>query len=366
MKTLFFECGMGAAGDMIMAALLELHDRPEEFIDKLNSIGIPDIAVTAEKSVKCGVSGTYIRVLINGREENPNMHKSKHEHSNCGRIEQLIGSLNISSAVKENTLGIYRILAEAESSVHGVPIEQIHFHEIGEMDAVTDIIGVCMLIEELEPALILASPIHTGSGQVSCAHGVLPVPAPATAEILKNIPIYGGEVRGELCTPTGAAILKYFVKDFVAMPIMKVSKIGYGMGKKDFKSANCIRAFFGEKTEKNDEEIIELLCNLDDMTPEAVAFAAELLLEEGALDVYTVPIGMKKGRAGVMLACICEYNLRKKMLQLIFKHTTTLGIRENISRRYILERESSEVQTPHGTVRVKSASGYGVVKSKPE
>jgi len=404
MKTLYFECNMGAAGDMIMASLLELHNDPQGFLGKLNSIGIPGVNVTAIPSMKNGITGTNVKVTIHGTEENEDIHTHgnghdnqhghgehihphehdhshdhdshthdddhsndthRHSHGSYQDIAHLVGHLNVSDDVEKHTLGVYKLIAEAESHAHGVEVNQIHFHEVGEMDAVTDIVGVCMLMEELSPDLILASPVHVGSGQVRCAHGILPVPAPATAYILRDVPIYGGNIKGELCTPTGAAILKYFASEFGAMPVMKVSKIGYGMGKKDFSNINCIRAFIGE-TSNNNDEVVELSCNLDDMTPEAIAYAQQLLLDEGALDVYTSPIGMKKSRTGILFTCICKHDLRDKMLRLMFKHTTTLGIRENISRRHILTRSVEEVQTNYGTIRVKTAQGYGVKKSKPE
>jgi uncharacterized protein (TIGR00299 family) protein len=290
-----------------------------------------------------------------------------HHHSSYHDIEHLIGHLTVSDAVRKNVLAVYKLIAEAESHAHGEPVEKIHFHEVGEMDAIADITGVCMLIEELAPDSILASPVNTGSGQVRCAHGVLPVPAPATAYILQSVPIYNDDTKGELCTPTGAALLKHFAKEFCAMPVITISKIGYGMGKKDFKKANLVRAFFGN-TPGTQEEITELTCNLDDMTPEAVAFAQQLLLDEGALDVWTIPIGMKKGRTGLQFSCMCRNEMKDKIVALIFKHTTTLGIRENSCRqcRYTLQRNQTEVQTKYGTVRVKTAYGFGVKKSKPE
>jgi len=346
MKTLYLECNMGAAGDMLMAALLELHNNPKDFLERLNNVGIPDVKIIAEPSNKCGISGTHINVEIKNHDH--------HHH--------VIDQLKIPDIVKNSVHAVYKILAEAESQVHGVPVDKIHFHEIGEMDAVADITGVCMLIEELAPELILASPVNTGSGHVHCAHGILPVPAPATARILQNIPAYSDGTDGELCTPTGAALLKYFVKDFCKMPQLTVSKLGYGFGKKDFEKANCVRAYLGN----SNEEVVELACNLDDMTPEAVAFAQQLLLEEGALDVYTVPAGMKKGRPGLIFNCMCKLEMKEKMLSLIFKHTTTIGIREYICRRYTLQREEREVQTEFGPVRVKKSSGFGVTKSKPE
>jgi len=403
MKTLYFECNMGAAGDMLMAALLELHDNPQEFLKKLNGIGIPNVLVSAQPSVKCGITGTHITVTVSGKEEDVHEHhhhkhthdehdhthehthgehehhdhihddhvhkhthiEHHHSHNSYHDIEHLIGHLSISDTVKKNILAVYKLIAEAESHAHGVPIDKIHFHEVGQMDAIADITGVCMLIEELAPDVIFASPVNTGSGHVHCAHGILPVPAPATAYILQNIPMYSDKTQGELCTPTGAALLKHFVKEFRAMPVISVNKIGYGMGKKDFEKANCIRAYSGN-TANNAEDVTELVCNLDDMTPEAVAFAQQLLFDEGALDVYTTPVCMKKGRMGFTFTCMCRSDLKDKMVSLIFKHTTTLGMRENTSRRYTLQREQGEVQTKYGTVRIKTAYGYGVQKSKPE
>ncbi len=271
----------------------------------------------------------------------------------------------MSEKVKKDALAVYRLIAEAESHAHNVPVTDIHFHEVGAMDAVADIIGVCMLMEDLAPELVLASPVHVGSGQVRCAHGILPVPAPATAHILKGAPLYGGQVNGELCTPTGAALLKYFAAGFGDMPVMTLQKTGYGMGTKDFERANCIRAFLGHKGSGH-EEITELICNIDDMTPEAIAFAQQLLMEEGALDVYTIPIGMKKGRPGILFTCMCRQSQTEKFVSLIFKHTTTLGLRETVSRRHSLERVEQVMATPYGPVRMKKASGYGVTRVKAE
>ena len=370
MKTLYLECTMGAAGDMLLAALLELHGNAGDFLNRLNRIGIPGLLAAAKPSVKCGIKGTHITITINGQEENPDMHQQAnmpthdHPHNSYHAIEHFIGHLHITDSVKRNAIAVYKLIAEAESHVHGVPVDKIHFHEVGEMDAIADIVGVCMLVEELAPDVIFASPVNTGSGYVRCAHGLLLVPAPATAYILRNVPIYSDETAGELCTPTGAALLKYFVKEFCKMPLIKVTKIGYGMGTKDFEKANCVRVFIGN-TDAH-EEVIELVCNLDDMTPEAVAFAQQLLFDEGALDVYTMPIGMKKGRIGLCFICMCRFNDRDKMLSLIFKHTSTLGIREYTSRRYTLQKEQTVVQTKFGAVKVKKSHGFGVNKTKPE
>ncbi len=280
-------------------------------------------------------------------------------------IEGIVSSLALPESVKSDVIDVYRLIAEAEGNAHGRPVAEIHFHEVGTMDAIADIASVCLLMNLLNVDRVIASPVHVGSGHVHCAHGILPVPAPATAYILRNIPIYGGRIDGELCTPTGAALLKRFVSSFGEMPAMTVGRIGYGMGRKDFEAANCVRAMLGECADGQDS-IVELSCNLDDMTPERIGFAMEQFFAEGALDAYTIPIGMKKSRPGVMLCVICREEEREKMVELVFRHTTTLGIRENRSRRYTLQRRVGEIDTPCGPVRMKLSSGFGVSRSKIE
>ena len=300
MKTLYIDCGMGAAGDMLTAALLELLPDPEAWLREMNGLGIPGLEVKAEKSVKCGITGTHVSVRVHGREENEHQHdqgagEHGHHHSGMEDVQAIVSRLPIPGMVKLDILAVYRQLAEAESRVHGVPVHEIHFHEVGNMDAIADVTAVCLLMHKLNPDQVIASPVHVGSGSVRCAHGVLPVPAPATAALLRDVPIYGGSITGELCTPTGAALLKHFVTRFGDMPPMKVERIGYGMGKKDFERANCVRLMLGD-TEEQSEEILELCCQVDDMTGEAVGFALEQFLGHGALDAYTMPVGMKKSR----------------------------------------------------------------------
>ena len=219
---------------------------------------------------------------------------------------------NGSERIRKDILAVFGMIAEAESHVHGVPVTEIHFHEVGTMDAVADIAAVCILMDRLAPDQVVVSPVHVGSGQVKCAHGILPVPAPATAFILKDVPIYGGEILGELCTPTGAALLKYFASRFGAMPVMRTAAIGYGMGKKDFPAANCVRALFGE-TEQTGDIVAELSCNVDDMTAEEAGYAMEALFAAGALEVYTTPAGMKKSRPGLILHVMCRQDKKDEM-----------------------------------------------------
>lgn len=395
MKTLYLECNMGAAGDMLMAALTELMPNKDAFVKELNDLRIPQVNIERTTIAKCGIMGTHMVVTVNGEEEksidvpmhahthshvhegHTHAHGHSHHHTSMKDIEHIIGHLNVPEKVKEDAIAVYKLIADAESHAHGRPVEEVHFHEVGAMDAVADIVGVCLAIYKLAPEQIIASPVHVGYGQIHCAHGILPIPAPATAHILQGIPIYGGRIEGELCTPTGAALLKHFAQSFGQMPMMAVEQTGYGMGMKDFTDANCLRAIIGNTVEGQEQtgchgavqemdSIIELCCNLDDMTPEKIGFVTELLMEEGAFDVYTTNIQMKKNRPAVMLTCMCAKEDREKFLTLILKHTTTLGVREYTCKRYGLKRGIREVETIYGTVRVKVASGYGVTKEKPE
>jgi uncharacterized protein (TIGR00299 family) protein len=250
-------------------------------------------------------------------------------------------------------------------------MEQIHFHEVGSLDAIADIAGVCLAIDMLGPDEIISSPVHLGSGHVRCAHGILPVPAPATAYILKGVPTYSRDVKGELCTPTGAALLKCFAAKFSPMPLMSSEKIGYGMGFKDFKAANCVRAFLGTPFSADpapggpNGQVVELSCNLDDMTGEAIAFSAEILLENGALDAFLTPILMKKGRPATMLTCLCQVEKADFFAALMLKHTTTFGVRRHVCERYTLNRHVQESSADE-LVMVKYGYGYGVEKHKLE
>ncbi len=380
MKILYLDCGMGAAGDMLTAALLELLPDPDAFLDKLNALSIPNVRFSKETAVKCGVTGTHVSVAVGNTEENEHMHvhghthahdsahpheHTHHHHSGMHEIEHSIAELPISEKVRGDVLAVFGLVAQAESHVHGVPVPDIHFHEVGTMDAVADITAVCMLMDALAVDEIVVSPVHVGSGHVHCAHGILPVPAPATAYILQGIPMYGGSVQGELCTPTGAALLRHFATRFGDMPVMKTQRIGYGMGKKDFEAANCVRAMLGE-TDECADSVSELSCNVDDMTAEEIGFAMERLFAGGALEVYTVPVGMKKSRPGTLIRVLCKPQDKEKMCNLLFLHTTTIGVREHISQRYILKRTVETVQTPYGEVRRKRASGYGVTRMKYE
>lgn len=529
MKTLYLECNMGAAGDMLSASLLELAPDPQEALQKLNGLGIPGVRFEAAPTQKCGICGTRLRVTVRGEEEesrdpeaqtcemrdcgdemrsgghDPHDHDHDHAHGghahgldhdhahgghdlhDCGHahghdghehdshvhdshdhdhahgghgkhdhdhghahahshtslldIAGIAESLHAPQKVREDILRVYRLIADAEGHAHGRPVEEVHFHEVGALDAVADIAAFCLLLHELAPDAVLASPVTVGFGEVHCAHGILPVPAPATAWILRDVPVQAGRWRGELCTPTGAALLKAFAKDFAPMPQMRIQKVGIGCGKKDFPQANCVRAFLGEASETGtstlpgggpeesgsaslggtcdmggpsrsgaektgdpplcgadiadisvrsettgsgdlplcgaeksadpsrsgaDETILELSCNLDDMTPEAVGFAMDALFAEGALDVFAVPVTMKKSRPGILLSCLCRPELRERIVACLFRHTATLGVREYGCARYTLERTQELLHTPQGDVRLKRSCGWGVCREKYE
>ena len=398
MKILYLDCGMGAAGDMLAGALLELLPDPDAFVQELNALGIPGVAFRRETAEKCGIRGTHLSVTVHGEEEesidcgpgHAHMHDhdhghvhehdhdhahahshghehGHHHHSSLHDIEHIVcGHLPIPERVKQQVMAVYRLIAEAESHAHGVPVTEIHFHEVGTLDAVADITAVCLLMDRLSPDEVVASPVHVGSGQVKCAHGILPVPAPATAYILRDVPIYGGSIRGELCTPTGAALLRHFVTRFGDMPPMRTQAIGYGMGKKDFAAANCVRAMLGEDAGQGGDRVWMLACNVDDMTAEAVGFAMERLFDCGALDVYTVPIGMKKSRPGTMLCVLCRPEAKDAMLDCLFRYTTTIGVRELALQRHVLDRRVTTLDTPYGPVRRKEVRGRGAERYKYE
>ena len=466
MKTLYIDCGMGAAGDMLTAALLELLPDPSDMIDRLNRLGIPDVTYQMVPAEKCGITGTSVRVLVHGEEEesedanhvsdyayhhghkhhhehghdhehdhehehhhhdhehehdhhdhehdhhdhehdhhdhehehdhhdhehdhehehhhhdhehenHDHKHEHKHHHDHdhdhehhhdhehdhehehehdhdhhhghghhhshrtLGEIRTVVEGLPIDDAVKNDILAVYTSIAEAEGHVHGKPVDEIHFHEVGTWDAVADVTAVSMILHELSPDEIIVSPIHVGAGHVHCAHGILPVPAPATAYILQGIPIYGGRIQGELCTPTGAALLKHFASRFGDMPVFIPSVTGYGMGKKDFPVANCVRAILGTSSDNTDREdhrtnspnILMLSCNVDDMTAEEIGYAMEQLMNGGAREVFTTPVNMKKSRPGTLITVLCSSEKKDEILQILFRHTTTIGIREQTVNR---------------------------------
>ena len=418
MKTLYIECSMGAAGDMLMAALYELLDDKQAFLDTMNCLGLPGVRVEAQAAATCGIAGTHMAVTVHGQEEtegnipaessHPHVyshdadhdhdhgHEHHHEHGHdlehydhdhghdhhhdhdhgAGHhhhhhatpehIGELLDSLPLPEEVRRRARRVYDAIAQAEAKAHGCPVGDVHFHEVGALDAVADVAGVCYALYLLAPERVVVSPIHVGSGTVRCAHGVMPVPAPATANLLSGVPVYGGAVQGELCTPTGAALLTSFADAYGPMPVMVTRAVGVGIGTKQFEQANCVRAFLGETAEEANGEILELVCNIDDMTPEALSFAAARLLEAGALDVYTTPGTMKKGRPGHVLTVLCAPEKENALARRVLAETTTNGLRVRRCGKYFLAPGAGMVQTQWGPVKLKLARGYGITHVKPE
>lgn len=412
MRIIYLDCRMGAAGDMLMAALLELlpEGERESFIDGLNALGIPGVYAEMKRSAKCGIMGTHVTVTVNGEDEedlnhehehahehehhhehdhdHEHIHDHEHEHAHghehhhehehshelghghhhhasLGDITAIIKGLDIPDAVKERAVRVYTEIAEAESRVHGREVGEVHFHEVGAMDAVADIVGVCWLIERIAPERVVASPLRTGYGEVKCAHGVLPVPAPATALLLRGMPVFAGDIPGEMTTPTGAALVRAIADSYGEMPEMLIGETGYGMGTRDFPTANCVRAILGEAKGESCP-VAEIFCTLDDVTAEDLGYAREVLLAAGAKDVFTVSVDMKKGRPGTLLCCLCDYSRREEFATLILRHTPTLGVRIYSPERMKLSRSVETVETEFGPVRIKHGSGYGIEKTKPE
>ena len=385
MRTLYIECRMGAAGDMLMSALYELMDEEQkkEFLERMNGLGLPGVKITSRKSSTCGISGTHMEVTVYGEEEHEHEHGHEHghghgephpghHHADPLHISELIGGLDLPEEVRANAGQVYDAIADAEAKAHGCPVEQVHFHEVGALDAVADVAGVCYAVYLLKLEQIVVSPVHVGSGTVRCAHGIMPVPAPATANLLSGVPMYGGSIQGELCTPTGAALLVHFADSFGDMPVMSGTDVGIGIGTKEFDQANCVRIFLGEEIsgtnvkKSGNGEIAELVCNIDDMTPEALAFAAARLIELGALDVYTVAGTMKKGRPGWELTVLCETDRIDETAKNIMRETTTNGVRVRLCEKYFLTPGIETIQTERGKVRIKTAEGFGIRHEKPE
>ena len=387
---------MGAAGDMLAGALVSLLSKEEQesFIKMINNIGVDGVKVSLSDDAKCGITGKHFKVEIDGVEEHSHdvhEHEHHHEHEqehghhhehgdghndndNHGHhhhgtgpfpkeLETVAEKLNCPNDIQK----VYELLAEAEAKVHGKDVSEIHFHEVGMKDALIDIASVVYLMNKLKVDKVVVSPVNVGFGKVKCAHGILPVPAPATAELVKGIPTYAGRFEGELLTPTGAALLKYYADEFSYQPLMNVIKCGYGTGNKNFESANVVKAVLGEVTDELiSENIIELNCNVDDMSAEDMAYATKALIENGAKDAFVTPVIMKKGRSGMLLTVLCSAIDKERFVSLIFKHTSTIGIRVKETERIILNRHEETVHTKLGDVRVKYSEGYGVKREKPE
>ena len=348
MKLAYFDCFSGISGDMTLGALVDAGCAADHLRAELRALQVPGWELSAEKVWKNGMAATYVKVKSEDQEK----------HRPLSAILDILKNSNLAPQVRERAAAIFQKLGEAEARVHDVPLEKIHFHEVGAVDAIVDIVGACIGFHTLGIERFACSPLNVGGGTVKMAHGVLPVPAPATANLLQGKPTYSNGVQKELVTPTGAAIVATLCDTFGPQPPMSVSAIGYGAGTADLEGQpNVVRIMIGEAAEMTvpgfDEEIAVIEANLDDMNPQIYGYFLEKALAAGALDVYTTPVQMKKNRPGTLLTVLCKPQDTNSLMSLIFAETTTFGARTYRAQRRTLPREWVNVATSYGDVRIK-------------
>jgi uncharacterized protein (TIGR00299 family) protein len=363
MKTLYFDCFAGASGDMILGALIAAGVEPEAFKQQLSLLDVPGYAIDFETVDRSGISATYARVQT----------AHEHAHRHLSDILKIIYSSQLSDGVKERAAKIFSRLAEAEARVHNQPVERIHFHEVGGLDAIVDVVGAAIGFELLGIERFASSAFHVGSGTVAMDHGRFPVPPPAVAELLKGTPFYSTDIVGELVTPTGAAIITTVCTDYGAMPQMTLQRTGYGAGSRQYeKFPNALRVLIGDvrstdAAESSDERLWMIETNMDDISPQILGHVMERAFELGALDCYFTSVQMKKNRPGVLLSILCRPQERTALSELLFSETTTLGVRAYEVERRALQRKIVAVETQYGRIDVKVAQLNGhIVKAMPE
>jgi len=357
MRLAYFDCFSGISGDMTLGALVDAGCNLELLRSGLQGLQVPGWTISSEKVWKNGMSATFVRVLT----------EDQSKHRSLSAILEIFDTSQLSEQVKKNAAAIFRKLGEAEASVHDVPLEKINFHEVGAVDAIVDIVGACIGFESLGIQKFACSALNVGGGTAKMAHGILPVPAPATAKLLQGKPTYSNGVQRELVTPTGAAIVSTLCDTFGPQPAMSVTSIGYGAGAADLEGQpNVLRIMIGEAAEKivpgYDQEITVIEANLDDMNPQIYGYFQEKALAAGALDIYTTPVQMKKNRPGTLLTILCKPADTNALMELVFAETTTFGARTYRARRRTLPRESVNVHTQYGDVRVKLSRVNGHIQ----
>jgi len=356
----YFDCYSGISGDMILGALLDLGWEESELRKEAERLKLSGWELEVKKVSKQGIAGTQVKI----RDE-------KNEPRAFERLVEIIEKSDLENRVKEKSRSVLTRIGEAESRIHGIPLSEVHLHELGGVDTVIDVVGTVSGIERLGIDRIYASRIHVGKGLINCAHGILPIPAPATLELLRDVPIYGGDVEGELTTPTGAAIISSLASGFGRMPSMVLKKVGYGAGERDFAFPNLLRVSLGTAEEVSGDAYVEnaatvIEANIDDMNPEIYPYLMEKLLEAGAKDVYFIPMHMKKNRPGILLGAIVEEEFQR-VLDVVFRETTTIGVRTHQVWRKKLSREETWVSTKYGKAKVKLGTAQGeLVNVSPE
>ena len=355
MKTLYFDCSSGISGNMTLGALVEILDDEQYLLEELKKLQVDGYHIEISKKIKNGITGTYVDVVL--EEMHHQEHEHHHEHRNLQDVNNIIENSSLEEQTKQLAKRIFKRVAEAEAKVHHKSIEEVHFHEVGAIDSIVDIVGTAILINKIQPERIISSIVNDGYGFIQCAHGTMAVPVPATSEIFSKAKVKFKQidVDTELVTPTGAAIISELAKEFTVMPAMTVQKIGWGAGKKDLKIPNVLKVYLGdvEETQQMQEEITVMETNIDDTTGEILGYTAEKLLQNGALDVFYTPIYMKKGRPAYRLTVACSKKDIEKLQTIIFKETTTIGIRYRYEKRTVLPREKMEVDTKYGTIQAK-------------
>lgn len=358
MKIAFFDCFSGASGDMIIGALLDAGLSLEHLRDQIKKLDLSHYDIGVETVFKKGIKGSQALITI-GQDHHD------HHHRHLSHIKEIINNSELSESVKEKSIGIFQRLAEAEANVHGSEVEHVHFHEVGAMDAIIDVVGAVIGFNALGIEKIFCSPLHVGSGTVECAHGILPVPAPATAELIKGRPVYSTGVKGELLTPTGAAILTSLSSRFGAMPPMSITSIGYGAGTLEPSIPNLLRVVIGETEDETmdyeTEQAAVLETNIDDMNPQIYDYLIEKMLKMGAMDVFLTCVQMKKNRPGTLLTLVCSMDKVGLFSDFLLRETTTIGLRWRMENRIKAHRSIDTLETEHGPVRIKIAESAGKI-----
>jgi uncharacterized protein (TIGR00299 family) protein len=353
-----FDCFSGISGNMALGALLDCGISPDSVRTELKKLNLGGYRMEIRETNKAGLRGLLVEIHV----------EEKQPHRHLNDIEEIIRSGALADRVRDRSLRAFQKLAQAESKVHGEEVEKIHFHEIGAVDAIVDIVGTAICLELLDVEKVYSSPLHIGAGSVQTAHGLLPVPAPATAELLRGIPVYGRDVDAELVTPTGAALLAAMEADFGQAPPMRIERTGYGAGTRDLPWANLLRVTVGAAEGVSAaERVLVVEANIDDMNPQWYEHVLERLFEAGALDVYLTPIQMKRNRPAVTLSLMVDESKLDSALGILFSETTTIGVRMHEVQRRKLDREEQTVETPYGPVRIKIARWEGrVMNVAPE
>ena len=364
MKIAYFDCFAGASGDMILGALLDAGLTIERLREEISKLQLSHYELDVEKVVKKGIGGSQAHVTIDQDHHH-------HHHRHLSHIKDIIEKSDLDAPIKEKSTEIFVRLAEAEARVHRSSVESVHFHEVGAMDAIIDVVGGVIGLTALGIDKVFCSPLHVGSGTIECAHGTLPVPAPATAELIKGKPVYSTGIKGELLTPTGAAILTTLSSGFGPMPAMTVGHIGYGAGTADPGIPNLLRVAIGEARDDTGdydvEQTVLIETNIDDMNPQLYDYLIGLLLNEGALDVFLTPVQMKKNRPGTLLSVICLPHAVGKFSDILMQETTTIGLRWRVENRIKARRLIKEIDTIHGPIHIKLAQNNGqIINLTPE